>query len=55
MEQPVQHTEQGENQAIMEAIDDLVAEIHRISASSPGRVYLPKLLSRSPFVRAARS
>ena len=27
MEQPDQHTEQGENLAIMDAIDDLVAEM----------------------------
>ena len=30
MEQPDQHTEQGENLAIMDAIDDLVAEMSRI-------------------------
>ena len=30
MEQPNQHTEQGENLAIMDAIDDLVAEISRV-------------------------
>jgi hypothetical protein len=30
VEQPDQHTEQGENLAIMDAIDDLIAEMSRV-------------------------
>jgi hypothetical protein len=30
VEQPKQHTEQGERSAIMDAIDDLVAEMSRV-------------------------